>query len=75
MWGAPGDQEPIPYERFTCGLTFDQVRADLAAEQAQVREAGGYMFVSRSTVLGRMAQYKREAYEHYLADYYGYAQA
>lgn len=60
---------PLSYDRFRLGMTFRQVRDYLAHEQRQARESGLYMFVSRSTVLGRMAQYKREAYTHYLASF------
>lgn len=57
---------PVPYDEFKVGLTFADVRQELAQEQREAAARGEYMFVSRSTVLGRMAQHKREAYEYYL---------
>ena len=56
----------IPYEDFRTGLTFDAVREILTHEQNVQREAGQYMFVSRSTVLGRWCEMKRSMYSRYL---------
>lgn len=51
------------YSRYRCGLTFEDVRRELMTEQAAAKARGEYMFVTRKTVLGRMHQYKRHAYE------------
>ncbi len=60
---------PVDYEDFKTGLTFAAVRERLGFEQDAAYEAGQYMFVSRSTVLGRMHQLKQDQYRRYL-DYY-----
>lgn len=57
----------IAYEDFRSGWDWEAVREVLAQEQDEARAAGLYMFVSRSTVLGRLGEYKRAAYEEYLA--------
>lgn len=61
--------ELIPYEDFRTGLSFDQVRQILAAEARRKYEAGQYMFVSRSTVLGRWNELKRAMYQEYVNAY------
>lgn len=59
--GDPSEWEG--YDEFDSGLTFPGVREMLAEEQKNVRDTTGhYMFVSRSTVLGRMRQLKMEAF-------------
>lgn len=63
------ENPPIPYDRFRTGLTFAAVRELLSREQEAAYDAGQYMFVSRSTVLGRMHQLKREQYARYLEAY------
>lgn len=62
-----GGAQPIPYERFRCGLTFADVRRELQQEQAEAKARGLYMYVTRKTVIGRMHEHKMQAYEHYLA--------
>ena len=57
--------EEISYEDFRTGLTFADVRELLKYEQDQAYENGTYMFVSRSTVLGRWHQMKQQMYEQY----------
>ncbi len=57
--------EEISYEDFRTGLTFADVRELLKYEQDQAYENGTYMFVSRSTVLGRWYQIKQQMYEQY----------
>lgn len=52
------------YERCRTGLTFGDVRRLLAIEQAQARAEGQYMFVSRSTVLGRWHELKQNLCRH-----------
>lgn len=48
------------YAKFRTGLTFGDVRRMLAVEQRQTRDyTGDYMFVSRSTVLGRWHEIKQ----------------
>ena len=59
-------RHPISYDRFRCGLSFEAVRAELAVEQRAARDSGLYLYVTRSTVLGRMRQYKLAAYDYYL---------
>lgn len=63
------DDEPVPYEDFNSGLSFEQIREELYQEQMEEKEKGQYMFVSRSTVLGRMHQRKQERYRAYLAQW------
>lgn len=58
--------EPIPYEDFRTGLTFAEVRERLKQEQDAAYQRGEYMFVSRSTVLGRMHELKQKQYQRYL---------
>lgn len=58
--------ESIPYGDFRTGLTWQAVRDELAREQRQARAAGGYMFVSRGTVLGRWRQHKLTLYGRFL---------
>lgn len=53
------------YQAFRTGLTFGDVREILAQEQRRAREKGLYMFVSRSTVLGRWREIKE-------AEFFGY---
>ena len=60
---------PIPYHKYRTGLTFEAVRAILSVEQDAERAKGLYMFVSRSTVLGRWTELKRKMYAHYERDY------
>lgn len=60
---------PVPYDEYKTGLTFAGVRELLKHEQDAAYERGQYMFVSRSTVLGRMHQLKREQYQRYLDQY------
>ena len=59
--------DPVQYQDFRSGLTFAEVREELSQEQRSVRDTGCYMYVTRSTVLGRWRQHKLSAYEHYLA--------
>ena len=47
------------YNRFRTDLTFAGVREMLAHEQDRAKRKGLYMFVSRSTVLGRWNEIKR----------------
>lgn len=61
--------EPIHYADFRTGLTFKAVREILSVEQKQAYDRGVYMFVGRSTVLGRWFQYKREMYEDYMRSF------
>lgn len=52
------------YEDFRTGLTFGDVRRLLAIEQRQTRDhTPDYMYVSRSTVLGRWREMKMQMYE------------
>ncbi len=67
-WGTR-ENPPIPYDKFRSGMTFDIVRELLGYEQDAAYESGQYMFVSRSTVLGRMHQLKREQYARYREGY------
>ncbi len=60
---------PVPYDQFPSGYTWGGVRQLLKQEQDDAYEAGQYMFVGRSTVLGRWRQLKLEQYERYLDDY------
>ena len=57
--------EEISYEDFKTGLTFADVRELLKYEQDTAYEQGTYMFVSRSTVLGRWYQIKQQMWEQY----------
>lgn len=59
--------EEIEYEDFRTGLTFADVRELLRYEQDRKYKSGEYMFVSRSTVLGRWYQIKQEMWEQYNA--------
>lgn len=61
----PTNQEPLPYDRFRAGTSFQEIRDELTLEQRQRKEQGLYMFVTRRTVLGRMTQRKQEAYAPY----------
>lgn len=55
-WEEPGR---AGYDQFRSGLTFGDVRRLLAIEQRKTRrDTGDYMFVSRSTVLGRWKEIK-----------------
>lgn len=48
------------YKEFATGLTFGDVRRLLAVEQRHTRDfTGDYMYVSRSTVLGRWHEIKQ----------------
>ena len=67
-WGTRSNP-PLPYDRFRTGITFAGVRELLGFEQDDAYESGQYMFVSRSTVLGRMHELKQDQYARYL-DYY-----
>ncbi len=60
---------PLSYEQFRLGMSFKDVRRELAAEAQAVAASGDMMFVTRRTVLGRMRQYKQAAYLHYLKAY------
>lgn len=67
QWGTRSNPPgPVPYEDFKTGLTFGDVRELLEHEQNQARRLGQYMFVSRSTVLGRWREMKQRQYERYL---------
>jgi len=70
-WLAYGTRAnpPMSYRRFRTGLTFPVVREILGFEQDAAYEAGQYMFVSRSTVLGRMHEMKEAQYARYLESY------
>lgn len=58
---------PLPYHRYRTGMTFGEVRMQLAEEARQALEQEGRrMFVSRSTVLGRWRQLKLASYRGYL---------
>ena len=48
----------ILYKKFSTGLSFTEVRNILAREQKLKRENFEYMFVTRSTVLGRWRELK-----------------
>lgn len=51
------------YDRFRSGYTFPEVRAELDIEARQVFESEGRrMFITRSTVLGRLHQHKQAAW-------------
>lgn len=74
LWSPPG-VSPAPlipgaphYRDFRSGLSWPVVRAELTREQRVARARGGYMFVSRGTVLGRWCQRKREAYRRHLRE-------
>ena len=56
----------MTYAAFRSGLTFTEVRQELQGQQSSAKRSGGYMFVTRATVLGRWRQHKLLAYEHYL---------
>lgn len=60
--------DPISYGRFRSGWDWRSVREILGVEQDQAREKGLYMWVSRSTVLGRLKEYKEAEYENYLRE-------
>ena len=54
----------VSYQDFYCGLTFAEVRQELAVEVRNVFEREGRrMFVTRHTVLGRMRQHKLAAWD------------
>lgn len=58
--------KPVPYDRFSCGLTFAEIVQELRREARQVMELEGRrMFWTRRTVLGRMREHKLAAYESY----------
>lgn len=63
----PGDYEaPQTYDDFRTGLTFQAVRELLDVEaRAKFEATGERMFITRSTVLGRWHQIKRESWRHY----------
>lgn len=61
--------EPIPYEQFRSSWDFASVRELLSHEQDQEYQAGRYMWVSRSTVLGRWHELKLAEYARYLAHF------
>jgi hypothetical protein len=68
---APAALPPlVSYHEFRSGYTFAEVRELLALEQARERERGGYMFVTRATVMGRWCQLKREAYARYRREWF-----
>jgi hypothetical protein len=52
------------YRSFRSGLTFEDVRRELAAEQQAQAARGERMYVTRRTVLGRWRQHKQAAYEY-----------
>jgi hypothetical protein len=58
------EREAREYKRYRTGLTFADVRQLLKQEQERARAKGLYMWVSRSTVLGRWREIK-------LADFFG----
>lgn len=64
---APGDTEledAEGYDEFRTGLDFGDVRRLLALEQRKTRDfTPDYMFVSRSTVLGRFREIKLDMWE------------
>lgn len=65
-------EQPIPYDEFTTGLTFQEVRDELDLESRRYHQrTGQYMFVSRSTVLGRMKEKKEQLYARYLRHFHG----
>jgi hypothetical protein len=65
-------EKPIPYDEFDSGLSFQQVRDELDQESRRYNErTGQYMFVSRSTVLGRMKERKEALYARYLRHFHG----
>lgn len=53
----------ITYDEFRTGLTFADVRALLKVEQDRAYAEGRYMWVSRSTVLGRWREIKLNMWE------------
>ncbi len=53
----------MKYSQLRTGLTWQAIRDELTAEQETARLAGGYMFVSRATVLGRWCQKKRALWD------------
>ena len=55
----------MTYADFRSGLTFADVRDELAAEQAAAAAGGERMYVTRSTVLGRWHQHKRALWDAY----------
>lgn len=61
----------IPYARFRCGLTFNDVRQELKLEQHIAKLNLDHMYIRRATVLGRMRQYKLAAYTDYLRHFNG----
>lgn len=60
---------PIPYDKYRSGLSFPDVREILGHEADAAYDAGQYMFVSRSTVLGRWREMKLAQYGRYLDAY------
>lgn len=51
------------YQAFVPGLRFDDFRRELARESwAFHKRSGGYMFVTRHTVLGRMRRRKEQLF-------------
>lgn len=62
--GVP--DEPVDYDDFRTGLSFQQVRDILDGEADRKYRRGEYMFITRATVLGRWNEIKRRMYESYL---------
>ncbi len=60
--------EPLSYDAFRTGLTFETVfwMIKVEAQAAEVR--GERMFFGRNTVLGRWREIKLKMYEYYLSD-------
>lgn len=69
FWGMRSNP-PIPYDKYRSGLTFGDVRELLGHEADAAYDSGQYMFVSRSTVLGRWREMKLDQYARYV-DAYG----
>jgi hypothetical protein len=58
-------RELIDYQSFRSGLTFLDIRRELACEATARAARGDQMHVTRRTVLGRWRQRKLELYEQY----------
>ena len=67
-WGTR-ENPPIPYQKYRSGQTFESVRETLKREQDAAYDAGQYMWVTRSTVLGRWRELKLGQYNRYLDAY------
>lgn len=60
---------PLTYRKFRTGLTWQDIRDELRRESEQAYRKGQYMWIGRSTVLGRWWQHKQAGWEQYLRDY------